>query len=339
MKRWMVVVGILWSVAASGADSVVVVSVDGLGAGHLQTLIDAGRLPHFKQLQVEGAGTTNARADYDMTVTLPNHITMVTSRPIKGSAGHGWTHNTDPAKSVTLHSNRGAYVAGVFDVAHDHGLRTGLWATKNKFALFQVSCDAEHGAPDTNGVDNGRGKLDLFVYRKSSAALTDEFIGVMATNPCQFAFLHFGEGDAAGHSSGWGNDAYNAAIAALDGCLGRIMDLMATNAAMKGHSTLIVTADHGGKGQGHGNALEPLEYTIPFYVWGANVTPGDLYAFNRGTRASPGASRPDYAMQPPPIRNGDVGNLALSLLGLGPIPRSSINVRQDLRVGGPSAVP
>ena len=330
MKKFILACLIMGCLTARGADYVITVSVDGLGSVYLQNMVEAGKLPHFKQLQEYSAGTTNARTDYDITVTLPNHTSMVTSRRVMEPEGHGWTHNTDPAKGVTLHSNKGAYVSSVFDVAHDHGLRTGMWSTKTKFSLYMISYNADHGAPDTTGPDNGRNKLDVFVVEKSPA-LMESFVTTMTTQPCHFAFVHFGDTDGAGHSHGWGSEAYNTALITIDGYLGRIMDMVTTNPVLKCKTDLILTADHGGEGYDHSDFIKPIDYTIPFYVWGVGVTPGDLYTLNTATRQSPGEARPDYASPSQPVRNGDVGNLALSLLGLPPIPGSMIDAKQDLK--------
>ncbi|MEI6169033.1 MAG: alkaline phosphatase family protein [bacterium] len=331
MKKIIAMCLIGCGLAAQGADYVIALSVDGLGSSYLQTMVDAGKAPHFKQLQAESAGTANARNDYDVSVTLPNHTSMVTSRRVKEAEGHSWTNNTDPAKGVTLHSHKGAYISSVFAVAHDHGLKTGMWATKTKFSLFPDSYNATNGAPDTTGVNNGRNKVD-YSYIKSSVELVDNFINTMTNQPCQFAFVHFGECDGAGHSQGWGSEPYYAALVLLDGQLGRIMDLIATDPKLKGKTALILTADHGGAGKDHYDTTKPLDYTIPFYVWGDGVTPGDLYALNTDSRLSPGEGHPDYAAPKQPIRNGEVGNLALFLLGLPPIPGSTIDAKQDLRV-------
>ena len=315
MKR--LIIGFLLLVAGfvQASEYVIAVSVDGMGAVYMQRLLDAGQLPHFRQIETEGACTGNARADYDNTVTLPNHTTMLTSRPVKAAGGHMWTSNTDPAAGMTIHTNAGQYIASVFDVARTNGRRTGLWSTKTKFSLFAISYHP-----------------DVFCHEKDSATLTTNFLAVMQSQPCHFAFVHFGGTDAAGHATEWGSDRYSSELVMVDDCLGRMMALMTSNPVLKGKTTLIVTADHGGKGNNHADSAEPLDYTIPFLTWGVGVTAGDLYAMNPATRRAPGTGRPDYAAKPQPIRNGDVGNLALSLLGWNAIPGSRINVRQDLRL-------
>jgi hypothetical protein len=323
--------------AAANPKYVIEISVDGLGSGYLQTLLDNNQLPNFKRLKNDGVFTLNARDDYDITVTLPNHVTMVTARGITGASGHNWTSNGDPATGQTIHSNKGSYAASVFDVVHDNGLRTAMYATKTKFSLFDTSYNSVNGANDVTGIDNGKDKIDTYSYNSSSTAITNSFVADMNAHPFNYAFIHYGDGDAAGHSYGWGSTEYNNAIKAVDGYLGSIFNLVTTNTTLKDQTVIILTADHGGKGKNHSDAADPCDYTIPFFVWGPCITLGyDLYTLNPTTRLAPGTGRPTYTASPQPIRNGDGANLALKLLGLPPISGSTINVTQDLVTPLPS---
>jgi predicted AlkP superfamily pyrophosphatase or phosphodiesterase len=326
--------------AGAPAEYVIQISVDGMGAGYLQALLDAGEAPNFKRLRAEGASTHNARTDFDYTITLPNHTCMVTGRPVKDKAGnpsaiagHNWIANSDPGDK-TIHGNRHDYVSSTFDVAHDNGLRTSMFASKSKFVLYDHSYDAANGAPDTTGPDNGRDKIDLYANDSNSAALVERFITEMKSDPFQYSFLHFHDADTAGHAKTWGSRPYNDALKAVDGYLGSILELVTSDERLKNKTALIVSADHGGTGLDHFYNRNPLNYTIPFYVWGPIVVAGkDLYALNSATRADPLGKAPDYTEAGlPPIRNGDGGNLALMLLGLPAMRDSSINAAQDLHV-------
>ncbi len=316
---------------AAAARYVVFISVNGLGSSYLQSLVDKGLAANFRRFQAEGAWTNNARTDYDWTITLPNHTCMITGRGVEGPTGHNWTKNFDPAPGETLHSHKGAYIAGVFDVVHDHGLRTCLFAGKSKFIIYPRSYEITRGDGPR---PTGRNKIDVFEWKGDSAAMVGDFVAACAAKPFHYSFIHFPDPDAAGHPFGWGSKIYLAAVRKVDKGLGEIFRLVETQPAMRGRTAIILTADHGGKGHDHSDIREPLDYTIPFYVWGAGVAASkDLYAINRGARRDPGAGRPSYAAAVQPIRDGDAANLALSLLGLGAVPGSTINARQDLNVG------
>jgi hypothetical protein len=329
--------------AASAADTgacVIHVSVDGLRADAIAALGPLAA-PNFHRLRIEGAFTDNARTDVDYTTTLPNHACELTGRPVLGPDGHGVTFNGDDPR--TLEQVHGAYVAGVFDVAHDHGLATGMYASKSKFAIFDRSWNGTNGAPDTAGVDNGRDKIDAYVYQSNTAALVDSFIARMTASPLCYSFIHLTDPDGAGHAYGWESVRYIDAIEKVDGLIGRILGLIDGDERLANRTYLVVTADHGGAGTDHADAANPLNYTVPLSVWGPGVPAGaDLYALNAATRADPGHAKPPYPASPPPIRNGETANVSLDLLGLPAVPGSVIDPAQDCDAtlpGGVDALP
>ncbi len=320
---------------------VVVISVDGLGSSFLAKLLKAGMVPSFARLQKEGAWTHNARTNHGTTVTLPNHISMVTGRPalaVEGMAAatnHGYTSNVVPGPMETFHRGGNpelTYLPTLFDVAHDWGLVTGMFASKPKFVLFSRSLDGDSGAQDATGRNDGRAKLDQFVINEDTQKLVGAFVEILARTPPHLSFLHLRDPDTAGHVSGWGGAGYMDAVRRADTQIGMVLEVVTHNPALKGRTAIIVTSDHGGTGQSHGEPGIAEHYTISFHVWGPGIPAGaDLYDVAAGSYANPGITRPLPTAAKQPIRNGDVANFALYLLGLPPVPGSSIKGHLDQR--------
>ncbi len=315
---------------STSAEHVILISVDGLQPDAITGQSQA-ELPNFYRLRDDGAFTDDARTDFHFTNTLPNHTSMVTGRPVQGTEGHNYTDNGDP--TTTIHLNKGEYVSSMWDVAHDAGLSTSLFASKSKFSLFDDSYDEDSGAAHTNGAD----KIDAYAHVWSGSGVNqtarpavDDFLADMWANRRHLSMLHIRDPDSAGHAAGWMSSDYLSAVDRADDMLGQVFDLIEKRPVYTGRTAIVLTSDHGGTGGGHGDPTSAANYTIPLYVWGPSVTAGaDLYALNPASRVDPGTGRPDYTgLQP--IRNGGAGNLALSLLGLPPIPGSGINEDQSL---------
>ncbi len=316
---------------------VIFISSDGNRSDAITTL-GPEKAPNFHRIRAEGAFTDNARTDYTYTITLPNHTGMITGRGVVGKEGHEWIINEDPKLGQNLHRNKREYIPSMFDVAHDNGLSTALYASKTKFSLYRDSFDERWGTPDVTGADNGKNKIDTFLIDETTDTLVDALLAQLREAPARLTMAHLRDPDTAGHAEGWdldGDTPYLRAVQHVDSLLGRILDEVETNPKLKGNTWIILTADHGGwiDTKGHGEAHEKDNFTIPFYVWGPGVPAGaDLYDLNPASRSDPGEDRPDYREAVQPIRNADAGNLILSLLGLPPIPGSTVNAKQDLSV-------
>lgn len=315
----------------SGVHHVVLVSVDGLAVRYLRRLLRANRVPAFARLAQQGVSTNNARTDPSNTYTLPNHVSMLTGLPVvappcaNAERGHGYTSNDDPDTRETIHDGNQArrYTPSVFDVVHDRGLSTALFASKSKFSILTNSYN-DSGAPDQLGEDDGPRKIDHVFVSEDLGELTEALTSALVKGPPSFSFVHFGQPDRAGHADGWGSAEYLDAIVAVDAALGRILTLIEGDPRLAAHVALILTADHGGSGSRHWDAGDADNFTIPFFVLGPELPAGrDLYAFVGARRRAPNvAKNPGLDDPAQPIRNGDAGNLALSLLGLPPIPGS-----------------
>ncbi|MBK7641945.1 MAG: alkaline phosphatase family protein [Planctomycetes bacterium] len=317
--------------------SAILISVDGLRSDAILAL-PADELPSFTRLR-GGTSTLNARCDPDYSITLPNHTSMITGRPVLGPDGHHWIQNDEAPEDATLHKNRGQYVASAFDVVHDRGWHTALLTGKPKFALYDHSYDVEDGAPDTTGPDDGRDKLDDYVYTTKTEEIGDGVLRELGdgSRHC-FLFVHFAVTDLTAHVTGWDitpGSKYMKAVQKVDAELGKILAAIDAQPALRGRTAIVLTADHGGGApfKSHDQHGMWVDYIIPFLVWTGAGPRADLYELNTATRKDPSlANPPTDAAGLPPIRNGEGGNVALQLLGLPAIAGSTLDGKQDLRL-------
>ena len=221
---------------------VVIVSIDGLRPD----AILLAPMPNLIGLMQSGAFSLGARTVFP-SITLVAHSSMLTGMcPSK----HGVDWND-------YLPERG-YAQGVdlFDIAHAAGLRTEMYVGKKK--MKQIT------EPSS---------LDNFVVIDSDSALMDQLI---TDFPQDFGvlFVHLPETDAAGHAYGWLSPEQLSTIQRADEQLGRLLtELDARN--LRSETLIIVTADHGGNGQGHGSDSRE-DMTIPWIASGPGIQPKTL---------------------------------------------------------------
>ena len=310
---------------------VVTIVVDGLTSSVIAKM-PATNIPGLTRMRRFGATTLNARTLIEKTSTLPNHASMLTGRWAQLPGGHGVVYGNDEREN-TIHDAAKEYVPSVFDVVHDRGLRTELYATKSKFEFFNRSWNESYGDPDTVGDNNGRDKLDLYRYGEPDE-VTDWLVSSLTgSTPPAFAMMCLEQTDEAGHIHGFESAAYRRSVQQADAQISRVLQAVANDTVLRGNTVVVVVSDHGGYDKGHVDPTKLRNFRVPFLIWGAGVARGaDLYALNSGGRRDPGTRQPAYSAKVAPIRVAEVANVATNLLGLPVVPTSRIGNGPALKV-------
>ncbi|MBX7187810.1 MAG: alkaline phosphatase family protein [Vicinamibacteria bacterium] len=214
---------------------VVIVSIDGLRPDAVQQV----NPPNLSALAKKGASTWKAQT-ITPSNTLPSHISMLSGYP---PTRHGVTWDD------YLPANGAIRVPMIFSAARGSGRRTALVAGKEKFNTLR----------DTR-------EMDIFVGGTRADADVAEQAAAQLFSGVDLLVVHLPDVDLSGHASSWMSAAYRDNVARADVALGRVI------AALPENTTLIVTADHGGHGTGHGTT-DPLDMTIPWIIAGPRIRP------------------------------------------------------------------
>ena len=217
---------------------VIIISIDGLRP---DALLQADA-PHIFTLAQSGAYTWNAQTIFP-PVTLPSHASMLSGYTPEG---HGVTWNDNLPGRGTIS------VPTILSVAHDAGLRTVMVVGKEKMGQL-----------------NAPGSVDSYSYITTGDRGVADEAAAQIQQGFDLMFVHLPNMDFFGHSTGWMSETYLFEISNTDSAVGGLLD------ALPEDTTVILTADHGGHGTGHGSNI-PEDMTIPWIIAGPNVATDHL---------------------------------------------------------------
>jgi hypothetical protein len=236
----------------SGIEHVIVIGVDGMSPDGIRK----ANTPVLDTMAAEGAVKWNVRT------ALPSSSSTNWASMIMGAGPeqHGILSNEWEKDNATLPP-----------IEKDE---EGLFPT-----IFTVLHEA-HPQSEIGAVYNWNGFGRLFEKKavnydhtfSTEDSTTTNFIEYLKAKKLFFGFLHLDHVDHAGHHDGHGSPAYYTAVSKADSLIGTVLKAI-RDAGMADKTLVIVTADHGGKGYGHGGAT-PEEAEIAMFLYGKGVKKG-----------------------------------------------------------------
>jgi predicted AlkP superfamily pyrophosphatase or phosphodiesterase len=234
------------------AKHVIVIGVDGLS---VQGLLKADA-PVLHKMIAEGAFKENARTVLPSSSSSNWSAQILGAGPeITGITSNDWKPDAKHMTPVSV--NKIGRSPSIYDIIH------------------QQRPQAEQGVVfhwDDYGRLLDKGAVNYYEPARTESEAAAKFADYIIAKKPVFALLHLDHVDHAGHEQGHMTPEYLKSIAKADSLIGTVLTAI-DKAGMKENTMVMIVADHGGIGKGHGKESDE-EINIPVIYYGKGVKKG-----------------------------------------------------------------
>ena len=231
---------------------VILIGVDGFGA----YAIPQANMPNLKQMMKTGAWSLKTRA------VLPSSSAVNWASMIMGAGPteHGYTEWGSKVPEIpSATKTKYGLFPSIFSLVRDQKpkARTAVIYSWDGIGPLIEKEAINFVVPGIKG------------YNEDFCA--DTTAAIIRKEKPMLTFVHFSEPDNTGHGIGHNTPAYYAELEKLDVRIGKILAAVKA-AGIEKETVIILSADHGGVGKGHGGK-SLAEVEIPWIASGAGVVP------------------------------------------------------------------
>jgi predicted AlkP superfamily pyrophosphatase or phosphodiesterase len=226
-------------------ERVLLISIDGLRA---DAVWDKKAAPYILDLALKQGAYTWMGLTVKPSITLPGHAAMLTGYDVPKTGVDSNELYLDGSTMTTK---------SIFGYAKDLKLYTVLLSGKKQMAYFN-----QPGVVDEAIIH--KRDMDETVARDAIKIINDKNFGLMVIN--------FGYTDIIGHDKLWMSPEYLTVVGRADNAVKSVLEAL-QNVKRLDTTLVIITSDHGGEGDHHGEN-RPADLTTPWVITGPCVKKG-----------------------------------------------------------------